>query len=262
MSIQKLFSIVTVAYNAESLIEDTMMSVFSQTFTDFEYIIIDGKSTDDTMAILQKYRNKIDILISEKDKGIYDAMNKAICLASGKYINFMNCGDSFAGNSVLEKVSTLADGTNDVIFGNTIINTVIGKYLVHPGKLEEEIRRHMPFCHQSTFVKLEIAKSHLFDLNLRVAADYNMFFQLFNEKRIFAYIDEPIAVYQNDGPINHQSHKRILEAANVNQRLSTKIHAYYRYAGSYLRSLLPFGLYAFYRRIKYASNPRYKYLGN
>lgn len=256
---QKTFSIVTVAFNAEDLIEDTMRSVFNQSFTDYEYIIIDGKSKDKTMSIIEKYKDKIDILISEPDEGIYDAMNKGISLASGRYVNFMNCGDFFADESVLEIVSRLIDNNPDIIYGNTIINTIVGKYLVRPGKIDETIIKRMPFCHQSTFVKTELARLHPFDLTYKVAADYNMFLHLYKEDKSFLYVDYPIAIYQNDGnSIDHQSYKRIIEAARVNQSFMTKIKAYIRWGGGYLRSILPDSFYKMYRRYKYSHNPHFE----
>ena len=178
---RKVFTIITVTYNAENLVENTMKSIFSQTYTDYEYIVIDGNSTDNTMDIIKQYRDKIDILISEKDNGIYDAMNKGIKFATGQYINFMNCGDYFVNNEVLEKVSKKIQEDSAVIYGNAIYHTVVGKYRVYPSTIDKTIQRRMPFNHQCTFVKTEIAKNHLFDTTYKVSADYNMFLSLYKE---------------------------------------------------------------------------------
>lgn len=97
-------TVVTVCYNAAETIEKTMLSVINQTYDNVEYLIIDGGSKDETLSIIKKYENKISKWISELDKGIYDAMNKAIKMATGEWINFMNAGDSFASNDVLEKI--------------------------------------------------------------------------------------------------------------------------------------------------------------
>ena len=172
--IRKLFSIITVTYNAESIVENTMKSIFSQTYTNYEYIVIDGNSTDDTVNIIQQYRDKIDIFICEKDNGIYDAMNKGIKFATGQYINFMNCGDYFVNNEVLEKVSKKLQDDSAVIYGNAIYQTIVGKYKVYPCTIDKTIQRRMPFNHQCTFVKTEIAKNHLFDTSYKVSGDYKI----------------------------------------------------------------------------------------
>ena len=96
-----LVTIITVVFNGEQLIEETVLSVLNQSYNNVEYIVIDGGSDDGTLKILSKYNDKIDYWLSEPDNGIYDAMNKGIALASGEWINFMNCGDRFASTDVL-----------------------------------------------------------------------------------------------------------------------------------------------------------------
>ena len=100
-----LISLITVAYNAAATIEDTIRSVLSQTYTNVEYIIIDGGSRDGTSGILDKYDDRVDYWLSEKDGGIYDAMNKGIAMASGDVVGFLNADDYFADESVLEQVA-------------------------------------------------------------------------------------------------------------------------------------------------------------
>lgn len=99
-----LISVVTVCYNAADTIEKTMLSVLNQTYHDIEYIIIDGGSTDGTVEIIRKYADRIAYWVSEPDKGIYDAMNKGIKVATGEWINFMNAGDEFVDEGVIEKL--------------------------------------------------------------------------------------------------------------------------------------------------------------
>ena len=99
-----LISVVTVCYNAADTIEKTMLSVLNQTYHDIEYIIIDGGSTDGTVEIIRKYADRIAYWVSEPDKGIYDAMNKGIKVATGEWINFMNAGDEFVDANVLDKL--------------------------------------------------------------------------------------------------------------------------------------------------------------
>ncbi len=99
-----LITVVTVVFNGELYIENTILSIINQTYDKIEYIIIDGKSTDRTLDIIGKYQKQIDQLVSEPDNGIYHAMNKAIDLATGQWIIFMNCGDSFYDKDVIRSI--------------------------------------------------------------------------------------------------------------------------------------------------------------
>ena len=100
------FSIITVTYNAEKVLEDTILSVISQTYHHVEYIIVDGASKDGTLSIIDRYRSRITTVVSEPDKGLYDAMNKAISLASGDYLCFLNAGDCFTKTTPCSKWCT------------------------------------------------------------------------------------------------------------------------------------------------------------
>lgn len=96
-------SVITVVYNGEAFLEDTIKSIINQTYENIEYIVIDGASTDGTLNIIKKYEDKIDYWVSESDLGIYDAMNKGIDVASGEFINFLNAGDRFVDEHVWKK---------------------------------------------------------------------------------------------------------------------------------------------------------------
>ena len=139
-----LISVVTVSYNAVSTIEQTILSVINQTYPHIEYIIIDGGSTYGTVDIIKKYADKIAYWVSEPDKGIYDAMNKGIKVATGEWINFMNSGDCLYRNDTIEKILNKSSTTNNVsiIYGKTM-------------KIFEKYCRHCPkFCVNGNRIQL------------------------------------------------------------------------------------------------------------
>ncbi len=199
------FSIVTVCYNAGDVIERTLQSVLSQRYNNIEYIVIDGASKDGTMDILKQYSNKIDVLISEPDSGVYDAMNKGIANASGEYINFMNAGDIFVDDAVLRNLAARIDSRDyDVIFGDEIKCYKWGDVL----RKSEYFSDHsvgMPFGHQSTFVKTSLMKKMPFDTTFRILADQNCIYSLYKQKKTFLYVDLPIAKYDMYGLSNNVS---------------------------------------------------------
>jgi len=174
-----LFSIITVTYNAVQWLERTIQSVVSQSYPDIEYIVIDGNSTDGTLGIVKKYRSSITHCISEPDKGLYDAMNKGLKLASGDYVWFLNAGDMlYSENTVQEIVNKLnIENLPDIIYGETKIvdahNNSLGmRRLKAPENLSwKSFRMGMLVCHQSFLVKRTIAP--LYDLQYRFAADYD-----------------------------------------------------------------------------------------
>ena len=194
-----LITIITVAYNAVKDIENTILSVLNQTYPNIEYIIIDGGSTDGTLDIIKKYEDKISYWVSEPDKGIYDAMNKGTLKATGGWLNFMNAGDTFYNEQVLEKVFKDNDWTDtDVIYGNVNIEYPKKKKLKKPLPLKK-IEQQMVFCHQGSFVRTMLQKQYLFNTTYRISADYNFFHQLYIEGKHFHYLNFVIAIFLYGG---------------------------------------------------------------
>jgi glycosyltransferase involved in cell wall biosynthesis len=170
-------SIITVVYNSEHLIERTIKSVLDQTYNNVEYIIIDGASKDNTLSIIKKYESNISKLVSEPDKGLYDAMNKGLALATGDYVCFLNSGDELYSITILEKIVNSANNLiPDVIYGETIIvdenQQEIGmRRLKAPDKLNKKSFKYgMLVCHQSVYVKRNIADAY--NLKYKIAADF------------------------------------------------------------------------------------------
>lgn len=187
-------SVVTVCYNAADTIEKTMLSVLNQTYHDIEYIIIDGGSTDGTVEIIRKYADRIAYWVSEPDKGIYDAMNKGIKVATGEWINFMNAGDEFVDEGVIEKLfQNRTIDTVGVVFGDTLFIHKSKQKIVKFG--DDPHHKIMPSCHQSIFCRRILLARILFDLRYKIAADYNFFFQLRQMDIEFQYVQLVVAVY-------------------------------------------------------------------
>jgi len=174
-----LFSIITVTYNASRRIERTLQSVISQTYPAIEYIIIDGNSTDGTLELVNKYRSSIAHCISEPDKGLYDAMNKGLRLASGDYVWFINAGDRLYSETTVREIVDRIDAGNlpDILYGETGIidpqgNSLGMRRLKAPESLSwKSFRMGMLVCHQSFIVKRTIAVPY--DLQYRLTADFD-----------------------------------------------------------------------------------------
>ena len=194
MNSQGKVSIVTVCYNTVDSIEKTILSVINQTYQNKEYIIIDGASTDGTIDMINKYRDKITCFVSEPDNGIYDAMNKGIKAATGKWINFMNAGDEFVDNDVLSTLVPQMDNV-DIVYGDTMMVYSIGKKLEKPMPLSQIIDR-MVFGHQATFIKTEYHKNHLFDLSYKSSADFKFLRDSYIGGAKFQYIPITVVNYE------------------------------------------------------------------
>lgn len=195
------YSIITINYNNADGLRRTIESVVSQTFDDYEYVIIDGGSTDGSVDVIKEYEHNITYWVSEKDGGIYNAMNKGVKAAHGEYLIFMNSGDIFFCNTVLSDVC-LHILDEDIIIGNILssdtriiispppTNGILTMYHLYSGAIP----------HQGTFVKLALQKKHPFDEKLRIAADWKFFLQsiIFDNCSV-KYINVNVAIYDMTG---------------------------------------------------------------
>ncbi|MBO4581907.1 MAG: glycosyltransferase [Bacteroidales bacterium] len=173
-----LISIITVVYNSEKYIERTLQSIAAQSGTDYEYIVIDGGSTDATLSIIEKYKHIVSFLTSEPDKGLYDAMNKGLRAAKGKYVWYINSGDRIYDKDViknLEQCYALHQDA-DIFYGQTQLvdeqNRVLGmRKKTAPEKLDaDSFKKGMVVCHQSILIKKDIVNEY--NLKYKVDADY------------------------------------------------------------------------------------------
>jgi glycosyltransferase involved in cell wall biosynthesis len=186
-------SIITIVYNDINFIEKTIQSVLNQTHRNIEYIVIDGGSTDGTTEIIKKYASNISYWVSEKDDGLYDAMNKGLRVAKGDYVIFMNSGDSFVDQHVLANIFTGSNNNADIYYGETYLVDKSGMVLgtrtdLTTRKLPKDLTwqkmiNGMVVCHQSIFVKRQLAPAY--DLSYKCSADIEWVIQsLKNAKKI------------------------------------------------------------------------------
>jgi len=195
-------SIITVCLNSEKTIESTIQSVVNQTCDNIEYIIIDGVSKDNTLNIIQKYSNKISLVISEKDRGIYDAMNKGIKNSSGEIIYFLNSGDYFFDKTIVEKVMNKFDENIDLIYGDIIRYKCNGnkKYISYKFSNVFDFLMN-GICHQAIFSRRRVfLHNSLFNTHYPKYADYDWLLNLIVNYNIdMGYVEFPISFYLEGG---------------------------------------------------------------
>ena len=196
-------TIITVCVNAEKTIKDTIESVLKQSYKDFEYIIVDGKSSDDTLKIISKYDDKRIRLISEKDKGLYDAMNKGIKLATGDIIGTINSDDILASEDVFQTVIDNFDENTDVIYAN------IKYYNEDFSKVKRDFisgtKENDYFCpaHPSMYVRKEIyEKIGTYNINYKIAADFDFMVRCNLNNVRYKYIDKYFVYMRYGGKSN------------------------------------------------------------
>ena len=191
-------SIVTVVFNEEARIRRTVESVINQTYNNIEYIIIDGKSTDNTIQIIKNFQNGISRLISEPDKGIYDAMNKGLDISSGDRVLFLNAGDQLYDNHIISSIITFLMERNQcaLIYGNVLLK---GRNRILKSLPINYINKVMVTNHQACFFNREIHKEYYYNLNYKIAADYEVIFKMFKNKEEFAIIDKVISIVEPNG---------------------------------------------------------------
>ena len=225
------FSIITVNYNNKEGLRKTIESVIHQSFRDFEYIVIDGGSTDGSIDVLQEYNQKIDYWVSEKDSGIYNAMNKGITKAHGEYLNFMNSGDYFYSLDILERVAKY-QYDKDFIVGKDY-HFSEKKQQGHSSILPPRTTMIHFFVatldHQSTFIKKSLFENSPYNENYQLASDWIFFTEkIVKEQKQVQFIPD-IVCCREEGGISEQQPS--LSRKEINQ---------------YLHTMLPFGVYEDY----------------
>jgi len=191
-----MITIITINYNNKEGLENTIKSVITQKNSDYEYIIIDGGSTDGSVEVIKQYEDKITYWVSEPDNGIYNAMNKGVAQAQGEYLNFMNSGDCFYNKNVLAQIQPFLD--KDIVSGKNYYENGIHGFTKKEISLLDLFKGTLP--HQATFIKKELLETYPFDETLKIVSDWKFFIEsLIFGNATFKNIDTIVCLYDGNG---------------------------------------------------------------
>ena len=211
-------SVITIVYNNVRDIERTMLSVLNQTYNQIEYIVVDGASTDGTLDIIKRHENRISKLISEKDKGIYDAMNKGLKLATGDYVIFMNSGDEFYANDTVEKVFASADDA-DIYYGETeMINDQLESLGQRRHKAPENFTWRsfnygMSVSHQAIYIKRSLVEPY--NPKYQLSADIDWIINAAKKAKKIVKVDGYVAKYLVGGMSKTKHRQSLAERFDI-----------------------------------------------
>lgn len=215
-------SVITICYNAADVLVSTIESVLAQDHDDFEYIIQDGESEDNTQDIVESYREKFEarnirfVYNRVRDGGIYDAMNRGFGSAKGALINYMNAGDCFYDNTVLSKVSAVAQRRGAIpaiIYGDCAVFEY-GMFFMFQ-KDAKRIEEMMPFSHQTVFARADILRDHPFDTSYRYSADYDFLLTVHDLGGDFVDSGAIVCITTADGTSSIHYHDTLMESAKI-----------------------------------------------
>ena len=205
---KKLISVVTVCLNAEKDIEYTINSILNQSFADYEYLIIDGQSDDATVEIAEIYKARFlkkgisFRIISEKDEGLYDAMNKAAEYVNGQWIIYINAGDALFDDAVLAHLASEISDDTDVLYGDVVLLDHRKYKLLKSGGVDRFKSRN-PVCHQASLTKADVIRKFRFNGEYEIAADFDLFLRIcLSNDKAFKKIDYVFAIYPLGGVSN------------------------------------------------------------
>lgn len=227
MSDNPKLSIITVNLNNRDGLQRTIDSVVSQTFTDYEWIVIDGGSTDGSRELIEQYQDHFAYWCSEPDKGIYNAMNKGIAHAKGEWLQFLNSGDWLYDNATLENAFN-KNWDCDVLYGNVVhVCNKKNIYIEFPSSVDFYYFINNYINHQATFTKSEIFKTHLFNESLRIYADWELCLNLLFEGKRFEHTNQYIAYYDFNGMSSNLTQMHTDEHAMILNKFADKHIASY-----------------------------------
>ncbi len=213
-----LISIVTINYNNSEGLQNTLISIEEQSYNNYELIIIDGNSTDNSIEVINCYNSIISKRIIENDTGIYNAMNKGLSLCKGEWLIFLNSGDVFYNKYVLNDFIGLLSQLSikgDVFFGSTAVGNNIKSV---KSKLSiNDFILGLPFCHQSVFISKVIYENSKFNESLKIFGDLIYFRNLFLSGNVFVNLNQTISVYDLDGISSNFNFKYFQELFFINK---------------------------------------------
>lgn len=208
------YSIITINYNNAEGLRRTIRSVVGQTFGDFEYVIIDGGSTDGSVDVIKEYEGEITYWVSEKDDGIYNAMNKGVKAAHGEYLIFMNSGDVFHSNSVLEDVAS-TKRAEDIIVGK-VLTPDGNKFLYQPKQPTMYFFYSSTIPHQGAFIKKWLLEKHPYDETLKITSDWKFFVEaVIFEHCSIEFVDIIVSTFDTGGISTTNSERTWAEKLSV-----------------------------------------------
>jgi len=234
-----LISVVTVVYNGEAHLEETIASVLGQGYDNVEYLIVDGGSKDNTLAILDKYEDRIDYWVSEPDHGIYEAMNKGLQLAGGELIGLLNADDFYQPGALGKVVEAYrAERLPGVYYGDNIVlqEDLALKYRSHA---TFRYWLGMPMCHQAMFVHRDVySRLGGYSTRYRFAGDYDFLLRAVRAKTGFIHVNDYLVTYRNTGLTSVHYHSSLAEAKRINREYCGAFSLYHiRYLVSYCKTL-------------------------
>lgn len=216
-------SIITVNLNNRDGLQKTIDSVVSQTFHDFEWIVIDGGSTDGSRELIEQYAERFAYWVSEPDKGIYNAMNKGIKVAKGEYLQFLNSGDCLFNESTLEKCFSYGF-TSDIAYGDLYLSGEKGLETVcYPDALSLRFFYQQTLCHNSIFIRRSVQIEELYDERMKLVSDQKFLIIQSFKNKTFYHINEFVVLYDLSGVSSVNTEQVCLERSKMLKELMPKM---------------------------------------
>ena len=221
-------TVITVVLNAKVNLEKTIKSVAEQDYNNIEYIIIDGGSNDGSNEIIMQYPSVVSKFLSEKDDGIYMAMNKGISMASGDWVCLLNAGDVFVSNGIISRVADTIRNLPeqpDIVYGNILVRRKTEEFVERIAQTPRNCHR-MYFCHQSSFVRLPLLRKYPFDEHYKLSSDLKFFKQCYKGNKKFMKLDFPIVIYDTLGLSNTNRERGLRENISVIKEMDSGLEKF------------------------------------